>query len=105
MERRFFYVTPVEGGWEVREDETSTVLAPFYACSADALMSAVESARQAWELHRAASGVRVQDPHGQWRDEMTFGSGLPVRMTTPDRQTRQHVALRSAGRLPGLTDE
>jgi hypothetical protein len=95
MERRYFYVTPLETGWEVREDQTSNVLAPYFCSSADALVAAVESARHAWESLRVSSGVRVQDPHGQWRDEVTFGSGLPVFIRKLARLTRQHPALRS----------
>lgn len=95
MERRYFYVNPVETGWEVREDGATTSWSLLFTDSADALLSAVESARLLWETRRLASGVRVQDPHGQWRDEILFGSGLPVRIRLPARLTRQHPALRS----------
>jgi hypothetical protein len=94
MERLFFYVTPVDDGWEVRQGEKFHGLAPFYANSADALINAVESARQAWESQRLATGVRVQDSHGQWRDEVIFGSGLPVNLDGVARLTRRHRAGR-----------
>lgn len=96
MERRYFYVTPVDGGWEVREDRSSSAWFPYYGCSADALVAAVEAARESWESQRIASGVRVLDQHGQWRDELLFGSGLPVLLRKLSRLTRQHLALRSA---------
>lgn len=90
MERLFFYVTPVEDGWEVHQGESFRGLAPFYTSSADALVGAVESARQAWESQRLATGVRVRDSHGEWRDEVIFGSGLPVNLDSAARLTRHH---------------
>lgn len=96
MERRYFYVTPADGGWEVREDRTSNAWSPYFCSSADALVAAVEAARETWESQRVASGVRVQDHLGHWRDEVLYGSGLPVLLRKVARLTRQHPALRSS---------
>lgn len=90
MGRRFFHVTPVEGGWEVREDPQSIAWGPFFTSSADALVAAMEAARHCWESQRVASGVRVQDHVGRWRDEVLFGSGLPLTIKRPSRLTRSH---------------
>ena len=96
MERRYFYVSRIETGWEVREDDGTTAWSLLFSDSAEALLSAVDSARLLWETRRLASGVRVQDPHGQWRDEILFGSGLPIPMKHPARLTRRKPALGSS---------
>lgn len=96
MYRRYFYVTEAAQGWEVRDDARPAWCGGCCSSSAAALALAVRIAREHWEGQGQATGVRVHDLWGQWRDEAVFGSGLPLRQRDTNRLTREQPALKIA---------
>jgi hypothetical protein len=73
MNRLNYYVVDAGREWEVRSDAEPDVAQARCASCAEALLAALQRARDAWRAQHRPTGVRVQDLLGRWREEATFG--------------------------------